>query len=254
MNTNGPLHGGAMYKVTLRFYEELNDFLPPHRKKTDFDVSFEIKRSIKDLIESLGVPHTEIDLILVNGSSVDFNYIPKDNERISVYPSFESIDITHVTRLRKKPLRRTRFIADNNIGNIVRYMRALGFDVYYDPKLIGRDLVDAARKDKRIILTKSRNLLKFKGVTHGIFLRPGTTEQQIRSVVDYLDIRAEIREFSRCLCCNGILEAIPKETISERIPQKTRAFCHEYAYCSACDKIYWEGTHVNEMRKVLDRI
>ena len=66
-----------MPKATFRFYEELNDFLPKHRRKTDFEAKFKGKRSIKDMIEALGVPHTEIDLILVNGKSVDFNYIPR---------------------------------------------------------------------------------------------------------------------------------------------------------------------------------
>jgi hypothetical protein len=114
-----------MPKVTFRFYEELNDFLPRHRRKTDFDVKFTGKRSIRDMVAELGVPHTEIDLILVNGNSVDFKYTLQDEDRISVYPVFESFNITEVTRLRKTPLRRNKFIADINLGNIVRYMRAL---------------------------------------------------------------------------------------------------------------------------------
>ncbi|MBW2250128.1 MAG: twitching motility protein PilT, partial [Deltaproteobacteria bacterium] len=196
-----------MPKVTFRFYEELNDFLPKHRRKTDFEAKFKGKRSIKDMIEALGVPHTEIDLILVDGNSVDFNYILQDEDRVSVYPVFESLNITslnitNVTQLRKIPLRRNKFIADINLGDIVKYMRVLGLDLYYDPLLSTREIIEISKRENRVILTKSRKLLKFKDVSHGIFIRPGTTTEQIRRIIDYLDIKDNIKPFSRCLRCN----------------------------------------------------
>jgi sulfur carrier protein ThiS len=122
-----------MSEATFRFYEELNDFLPRNRRKTDFVLASFDKRSIKDAIESLGVPHTEIDLILVNGKSVNFDYILQDQDRVSVYPVFESLNIADVTRLRKLPLRKSKFIADVNLGKMAKYMRVLGFDLYFDP-------------------------------------------------------------------------------------------------------------------------
>jgi uncharacterized protein len=240
--------------VTLRFYEELNDFLPRHRRKVDFEARFKGKRSIKDMIEALGVPHTEVDLILVDGISVDFNYILQDGNRVSVYPVFESLNITHVTHLRQFPLRKSKFIADINLGDIVKYMRALGLDVYYDALLSMGDIIGISRKETRIILTKSRKLLKFKEVSHGIFIRPGTPTEQVRYILDYLDIKGDIKPFSRCLRCNTLLEKIPKESILERIPPKTRAYCDEFSQCRSCDKIYWKGTHYENMQKVLDSI
>ena len=243
-----------MSKAIFRFYEELNDFLPRHRRKTDFEAEFSGKRSVKDLIEALGVPHTEVDLILANGRSEDFKYIPQDGDRISVYPAFESLNIENVTRLREIPLRRTAFIADINIRDIVKYMRALGFDVYFNPSLSHRDIIEISRKEKRIILTKSKNLLKFSEVTHGIFLHPGSTTEQIRRVVDYLHIKDSVRPFSRCLSCNGLLEGVSKEAIEDRVPPKVRRFFSEYTYCRPCDKIYWKGTHFTNMKKVIDQI
>jgi len=243
-----------MPKTTFRFYEELNDFLPKQRRKADFEASFEGKRSIKDMIEALGVPHTEIDLILVNGKSVDFGYSVQDGDRVSVYPVFESLNIENVQHLRQIPLRRTRFVADINLGDIVKYMRALGFDVHFDPLLSNKEIIRISKKHDRIILTKSKQLLKFKEVTHGIFIRPGTYEQQISRIIDYLDIRHRITPFSRCLRCNGLLKSIPKESIVERIPPRTKEFCNEYVHCESCDKIYWKGTHYMKMQKVLDRI
>jgi uncharacterized protein len=243
-----------MPKGTFRFYEELNDFLPKHRRKTTFEAEFRGKRSIKDMIEALGVPHTEIDLILVNGKSVDFNYILQNGDRVSVYPVFESLNITDVTLLRKIPLRRHKFIADINLGDIVKYMRVLGFDLYYDSLLSTREIIEISKRENRVILTKSRKLLKFKDVTHGIFIRPGTTTEQIRRIIDYLDIKDNIKPFSRCLRCNTLLKSVLKEKILDRIPPKTKEFYNEYVQCQFCDKIYWKGTHYINMKKVVRQI
>lgn len=243
-----------MPKGTFRFYEELNDFLPKHRRKTDFEAGFKGKRSIKDMIEALGVPHTEIDLVLVNGKSVDFNYILQDGDQVSVYPVFESLNITDVTLLRKIALRKNKFIADINLGDIVKYMRVLGFDLYYDPLLATREIIEISKREHRIILTKSRKLLKFKDVTHGIFIRPGTTTEQIKRIIDYLDIKDNIKPFSRCLRCNTLLKSVPKEKIFDKIPPKTKEFCDKYAHCKSCDKIYWKGTHFINMKKVITQI
>ena len=243
-----------MPKATFRFYEELNDFLPKHRRKTDFEVKFNGKRSIKYIIEALGVPHTEIDLVLVDGNSVDFNYILQDEDRVSVYPVFESLNITDVTQLRKIPLRRNKFLADTNLGNIVKYMRVLGLDLYYDSLLSTREIIEISKRENRVILTKNRKLLKFKDVSHGIFIRPDTTTEQVRRIIDYLDIKDNIKPFSRCLRCNTLLNIVQKEKILDRIPPKTKEFCDEYVQCRSCDKIYWKGTHFINMKKVVMQI
>jgi uncharacterized protein with PIN domain len=243
-----------MPEVIFRFYEELNDFLPAQRRKRDFQVDFKGRESVKDMIEALGVPHTEVDLILVNGKSVDFRCIIQDKDRISVYPTFESLDIKDVTHLREIPLRQTRFIADINIRDIVKYMRALGLDVYYDASLSPREIIRISKRENRTILTKSRKLLKFRDVTHGIFIRPGTTVEQVKRVIDYLSLRELIEPFSMCLKCNKPLVGVPKERILEKIPPKTREFYDEYSYCKVCDKIYWKGTHYIKIRKVIDAI
>ncbi|MBT8349738.1 MAG: Mut7-C ubiquitin/RNAse domain-containing protein [Deltaproteobacteria bacterium] len=190
-----------MPKAIFRFYEELNDFLPKHKRKADFEAEFKGKRPIKDIITALGIPHTEIDLILVNGISVDFNYTLQDNDRVSVYPVFESFNIKDITRVRKTPLRRHRFIVDINLGNIVKYMRVLGFDLYYDSLLSTRKIIEISKRENRIILTKSRRLLNLKNVTHGFFIHPGTTNEQISQIIDYLDIKDNIKPFSKGCSC-----------------------------------------------------
>jgi len=243
-----------MPNVIIRFYEELNDFLPENSRKTDVEVPLKGKRSIKDMIEALGVPHTEIDLILVNNRSVDFNYILQDNDRVSVYPVFELLNITNITRLRKIPLRRNTFIADINLGNIVKYMRVLGLDVYHDVSLSNREIIEISNQKNRIILTQNKKLLKFKDVSHGMFIRQGTTTKQIRRIIEYLDIQKDIKPFSRCLRCNSLLIAVQKNNVLDRIPPKTKECCHEYGQCPSCDKIYWKGTHFMNMEKIVRQI
>jgi uncharacterized protein with PIN domain len=243
-----------MFQASFRFYEELNDFLPEARKRVDFQAEFKEKRSIKDMIESLGVPHTEVDLILVNGQSVDFAYILNDSDRVSVYPTFESLNITNVTRLRKTPLRKTQFIADVHLGDIVRLMRTLGFDVYYDPSLSNRAIIDISKREKRTILTKSKSLLKFKDVTHGLFVRRETKDREVKRLIERLDIKDYAQPFSRCLRCNGLLKTVAKAEVIDRIPPKTKACCNDYSVCVSCDKLYWDGSHMIRMRKMVDQI
>jgi len=243
-----------MSTAIFRFYEELNDLLPRDRQKKDFEVTFQGKRSIKDMIESLGVPHTEVDLILVNGESVDFRYLLCPGDRVSVYPVFERLDIAEVTRLRNLPLRRTRFIADNNLGQVVKLMRALGFDVEFNPDLHPGRIVEISKREKRIILTMSRKLLKRKEVTHGILIRPGEAEKEVRRILESLHIKSRVKPFSRCLVCNNPLEPVSKADILDRIPPKVRARCHAFSICRPCHRIYWEGTHVEAMKKRIQEV
>ena len=243
-----------MPTATFRFYAELNDLLPRRRRQADFQAPFKDKISVKDMIESFGVPHTEVDLILANGKSVEFSYTVEDGDCISVYPIFETLNIRNSTRLRRAPLRRTRFIADRNIGVIVRLMRTLGFDVYFDPILSSREIIEVSNRDKRIILTRSRNLLKFKDITHAILIQPASSLEEVRRIVRSLDIRDQAKPFSRCPQCNDLLTDIDKEDALNRIPVKTRRLHDTYFQCPSSGKLYWSGTRIIRMKKAVDKV
>ncbi len=190
---------------TFRFYEELNDFLPEHRKKTDFEAEFNEKRSIKNIIENFGVPSSQVDLVLINGKPVDFNYIFQDGDRVSVYPVFERLNIQNVTLLRKIPLRRVQFIADIHLKDMVKPMRMLGLDIDFNPFYTPKDIIRISKQENRIILTTRKEILRSKSVTHGILMRPGTTIEQIKYVIDSLDLKDRIKPFSRCLLIFSVL-------------------------------------------------
>lgn len=240
--------------LRFRFYEELNDFLPSERRKINFSHKIINNPSIKDVIESLGVPHAEIDLILVNGESVDFNYHPNDGDEIAVYPVFESLDITSVTHLRPKPLRQTQFILDVHLGKLARYLRMIGFDVLYRNDYSDETIVELASTDHRIILTRDIALLKNKCVTHGYWIRNTKPSQQLLEVLQRFDLYQQIHPFKRCMLCNGSIQPINKNDIVDKLLPKTEKYFHEFYQCRSCDKIYWKGSHYEKMVKVIEAI
>ncbi|MFC1585656.1 Mut7-C RNAse domain-containing protein [Fibrobacterota bacterium] len=233
----------------FRFYEELNDFLPPEKKKKTFTYSFFGKPSVKDVIESLDVPHTEVDLILVNGDSVGFGKHLRNGDSVSVYPVFEAFDISSINRLRPKPLRNPNFILDVHLGKLARYLRMFGFDTLYRNDYDDQEIVDIAGIQKRIILTRNRGLLKIKSVTHGYWLRSTIPGEQIAEVIAKFDLTGKTRPFLRCLECNMKLQKTDKKTVQDKIPPNVDELCGEFYLCKSCDKVYWKGTHYWRMER-----
>jgi len=238
-------------RVEIRFYEELNDFLPPARRKVTFEHAFSQSGSIKDMIEALGVPHTEVDLILVNGRSVDFDYLIRDGDRISVYPMFESMDITPVTRLRPQPLRTTRFVLDTHLGRLAAYLRLFGFDTLYRNDYDDPTLAAISAAEHRILLTRDRQLLMRRQVTHGYFVRETQPRLQLIEVLRRFDLRATQRPFTRCMHCNGEISAVSKEEIREQLLPRTERWYQEFWRCGQCGKIYWKGTHFSHLQELV---
>src|SRR6266508_1198937 len=165
--------------VTVRAYAELNDFLAPAERGTTVRRPFRSHQTVKDIIEALGIPHTEVDLILADGQSVGFSHRPNSGARLAVYPVFESLDIAPVGRLRPTPLRDPRFVVDVNLGRLARLLRLVGFDVRYDRHLNDEALADIGEGEQRIVLTRDRRLLKRRKVTHGLFVRADRPFDQI---------------------------------------------------------------------------
>lgn len=236
-----------MPRITLRFYEELNDFLPPGRRKRDFTVELERRASVKDLIESLGVPHVEVDLILVDGRSVGFGHLLDRPARVSVYPMFESIDVGEVQRLRPRPLRRTRFVLDVHLGWLARRLRLLGFDCLYEKDADDERLAALSAEDDRTLLTRDKELLKRNRVSRGYWVRSTDPQRQVPEVLDRLDLREAIRPFGRCPRCNSVLEEADPASVAEAVPPESYARFDRFRRCPGCGQVYWRGRHVEEI-------
>ena len=243
-----------MHTIYLRFYEELNDFFLKERKKKRFEHNYIDRTSVKDLIESLGVSHTEVDLILVNGNSVGFDYLINDGDDISVYPVFESLDITNVQHLRPAPLRSPKFIADVHLGALARYLRMMGFDVLYKNDFDDNEIVNLSLSERRAILTRDRGILKRKEVTHGYWIRSTKVKEQVIEVIKRFDLKNIIKEFSRCIECNSVLKPISKSEIIGDLPPRVSMSQTDFTQCPACNKNYWKGTHHQQMLSFIQSV
>ncbi|GAA5076226.1 Mut7-C RNAse domain-containing protein [Lysobacter panacisoli] len=198
----------VLRQCEFRFYEELGDFLPPERRKRSFHHAFDGTPSVKDRIQSLGVPHTEVDLILVDGTPVPFTHRLTGGERVAVYPMFERFDVAETSRLRPRPLREPRFVLDVHLGRLASYLRLLGFDTLYRNDYDDDELTAISRAQRRILLSRDTGLLKRSAVTHGAFLHATDPRRQLREVLDRFQLDARIAPFSRCARCNGAVESL----------------------------------------------
>jgi len=243
-----------MSHVALRFYAELNDFLRDAHKQTRFKIELNRRTSVKDLIESLGVPHTEVEIILANDKSVDFSYIVADDDELSIYPMFESVDITPILKLRDKPLRDTTFVLDCHLGRLARYLRQFGFDTLYRNDYTDHELAQTSATENRILLTRDRSLLKRSIITHGYFVREFDPRKQLDEVIRRFDLKQQITPFGRCTRCNGLVEAVDKKAVADQLEPKTRKYFDTFWQCADCGQIYWEGSHVKHMLKLTDEV
>jgi uncharacterized protein with PIN domain len=246
-------HAPVQRRAEFRFYEELNDFLPRARRKRSFVHAFRGTPSVKDTIEALGVPHVEVDLILVDGRSVGFTHRLHGGERVAVYPVFERLDISPVVRLRPAPLRVTRFVADVHLGTLARYLRLLGFDTRWRNDLDDYAIVALATAERRIILSRDRGLLCHGAVTHGYWLRSTEPAVQLEEVVRALDLGGQLRPYTRCMECNTALEPIERKAAAHRVPLQVYLVHRDFTRCPGCGRVFWPGSHRRRLETLVDR-
>lgn len=243
-----------METVVFRFYQELNDFLPAERRFRDVAYQYSAKTAVKDAIEAIGIPHVEVDLILADGESVDFSWTLSPGSRIAVYPVFESFDIARTTKLRPVALREVRFALDVHLGKLTKRLRLLGFDSMPPPSADDPTFAAFAKRERRVMLTRDRELLKRREITHGYWLRSTQAEAQTREVVRRFDLARAVRPFTRCTICNGLLQRHEDAAVDQRIPDAVRAFHQELYRCPQCGRIYWPGSHFTRLAAFVERM
>jgi uncharacterized protein with PIN domain/sulfur carrier protein ThiS len=240
--------------VDVRAYAELNDFLEPESRGVTVRRPFRSHQTVKDVLEAMGVPHTEVDLILVNGDPVDFAHRPTVGDRIAAYPMFEALDIGATARLRPVPLRDPRFVVDVNLGGLARLLRVLGFDVWWSSDADDTTLADISLDQQRILLTRDRALLKRRAITHGLFVHSEHPEEQTLEVIRRLDLQQRLAPLTRCLRCNGPLATVSKDEVIEHLEPLTRRYYDEFSRCTDCGRIYWAGSHHARLVRLVERL
>lgn len=244
-----------MTAVTFIFHNYLRKILKKeYSASPSFLHCFDRKASIKDVIESLGVPHPLIGRLTVNGREVDFDYILLDNDTVEASPLTPPVNPLVPTILRPTPLSRIAFVVDVNAGKLALLLRMLGFDTLYGSDAKNGKLAEIALNQDRILLTRDNSLLKRKIVMHGYLLQDQDPARQIIEVVRLYDLSNRIKPMSRCMPCNGLLVPISKDAIMERLEPLTRKYYHTFHICEDCEKIYWPGSHHGKIMTCIENI
>jgi uncharacterized protein with PIN domain len=241
-----------MSSATFHFYDELNYFLPSYQRATDFTHTFEGRVSIKDMIESLGVPHTEIEAISANGRGVDLTYLVDDNDRLEVYGFSSQAPVPNLIRppLKEAPT----FILDVHLGQLAVYLRMLGFDVLYRNDYEDSEISIIASKEQRVVLSRDRGLFKRSLVDYGYFVREVKPKRQLAEVVKRFDLQKYFNPLRRCIRCNGNLAPVPKEAVLDRLEPLTARLYNEFSQCPDCQQVYWKGSHYDSMLDFIQNI
>ncbi len=147
-----------------------------------------------------------------------------------------------------------RFIADAMLGRVARWLRTLGYDTAYDASIEDEDLVRRALLERRYILTRDRGLPEEWRVEPCFVLSAEGTEEQLTEVARALGLKRPARLFTRCRACNAELEPARPADVSQRVPPRVLERATDFRRCPECERVYWEGTHTERMRALLDRI
>jgi len=240
--------------ITIRFYEELNNYLNADIRKQDIFIETKEGSSVGDIIGLFGVPCSVVDLILVNGQSSNFDYILQEKDHVSIYPVFERFNIESISMIKHSPLRKIKFLCDVHLGRLAKYLRMLGFDTFYKNAYDQNMLFKLLNEDKRILLSQDKKILLCKKIIRRYRIKQTGSGEQLREVISYFDLKNHIVPMSRCLECNGIVKAVPKEAVKHRIDRYTYDTNDEFTECTDCRKVFWKGSHYNSMMKQIRKI
>jgi len=238
--------------ITFRCYAELNDFLPQEHRHRQFVYPLKTPVTLGEALESLRIPWSEVDLVLVNGRAEDLSARLYEHDFVSVFPTFETLDIGELKSVRAQaPLRVTRFILDAHLGKLAKYLRMLGFDSLYRNDYGDEEIIEISLREKRIILTRDKLLLRSRRVTHGYYIRSVEKHNQLRELVQKFDLYSQFKSFTRCMTCNAELVSKNREDIKQLIPPDILQCYDEFFFCPACRKVYWKGSHFKRMESFI---
>ncbi len=239
-----------MSSINIRIYGNLRDLLKKKYCNGEISYHFLLPTTLKDVVESLGIPHTEVGLLLVNGKSYGWNKKISDGARLCIYPFFFQIDISGISRVIYKA-RKLKFIADVHLGRLAKYLRILGFDCLYQNNYPDEKIIEIALKEKRIILTMDRGILKHTRVKHGQLIRSKNVKEQLNEVMERFNLEEKKRPFTLCLDCNRKLEKISRREASKTFHYLKDRYYKEFYRCPDCRKVYYKGSHYYRMIKEL---
>jgi len=239
-------------KADLRFHADLKNFLDkPARSSGRVTHFFNAPGSVKDAIESHGIPHTEVARILVDRRSVGFSYQVIDGDQIDVYSVSELLDVDPAGTLCPAAPNPVRFVLDGHLRRLSHYLRLIGFDTVCEAGWNDDDLVSIQTREDRILLTRDVGLLKRSAVVRGSYIRATDPHRQLVEVVRRFHLARRLDPFTRCLECNGVLSVVDKDEVAGNLPPKTRELFDDYVMCPGCRRVYWRGSHFARLTRIV---
>jgi uncharacterized protein with PIN domain len=145
-----------------------------------------------------------------------------------------------------------RFAADAMLGRLARWLRLLGFDCAYDPKITDEEIVRHAVLDSRTILTRDRSLPEEWWVPNIYVVREEEVRKQLVEVIQGFDLASCIRLFTRCNGCNRALNRVTRPDVSGRVSPRVLELHDVFSECRDCGRVYWEGTHTARIRALVE--
>jgi uncharacterized protein with PIN domain len=237
-----------MTLAAFRFHAELNDFLVPLHRHREFTAPCSRNATAKHMIEALGVPHTEVGLLLINDVPAGLDQLLEDGDRVTVHP------VVPPETAEDDATEALRFVADAHMGGLAHLLRLCGFDTLYDNHYADAEIEVIASDENRIVLTRDRELLKRRTIARGCYVHALKPIQQIAEVSQRYQLTAQAQPFSRCLACNASLRHIDKTEVTGRVPTGVYQRQERFSTCVACQRIFWEGSHWQRMKGVLTQL
>jgi len=191
----------------------------------------------RDALEAVGIPHVELGRLTIDRRPVDLTHPVTDAVTLDAWPA------------EPRALAAPRFLCDLHLGKLTRLLRFCGFDVVWDRDLREPQLALLAARTGRAMLSRHRALLKRSQVTCGLLVRSDRADDQLVEVLRRFELVDAVAEVGRCTACNGALQAVKKADVPVAIPPRTAAWLDEYWLCDDCGQLFWEGTHVEWLRK-----
>jgi uncharacterized protein with PIN domain len=244
-----------MAEAIFRFCGGLDYFLGPEPPGDAVVYAFREEKdgkvAVKHAVESLGVPHTEVDRIAANGQVVGFGYGLSAGDVVEVCALTPKPDQVN---LRPRLPRPVRFVVDTHLGRLAVYLRLLGFDARYRNDYSDARLAELSQQEGRVLLTRDRGLLKRRIVDFGCCVRENDPKQQLVSLLHRYALAAAIAPWRRCLRCNEVLEVVAKAEIIDQLEPKTQRYYDDFRRCPGCGQIYWPGSHYERMQLFIEEV
>ncbi|RYZ34907.1 MAG: twitching motility protein PilT [Myxococcaceae bacterium] len=241
-------------QLTVRFHGALNDFLAPERRGVAFTHVLQGSPSVKDLIESLGPPHPEVDVVLVDDEPVGFEHRAEADTSLAVYPVHLAPRLPPESRVGPPLPDMPRFVLDVGLGRLSGFLRMLGFDTLWRNDFADDHLARLSRQESRVLLTRDLGVLKRSEVVHGYFPRATDPAHQLVEVVRRYALTSRMRPFSRCMACNAPLSNATPDEVQGRVPEGVAGRHSHFRQCPGCQRVFWPGTHHDRMQALVDTL